>query len=346
MPLLQWGGEFRKENSISPVIGTVLLVALVVIVVALASAVLIGMTGNVGGRPAFTTVDIGLDDSTIYVKHKNGEAVEAGQLRILIDGVDRTKDFSGAENKFDAGSIVKCNAGTFPVDLVVVAKQDGNSVWLIDSKHIGKGGYNKKDVMGIITKLYHPKAAGEIKAYHYYTYYDDLFYVAKRTTPSSFSTLNHAAENLAIIYYTIYNDGNDCWLFTKCYRQHYDKNNPTIIMGVSTHPAVNWEATNDYRIKLILEPAYTKIPENNIKEGSLLIMDDTYDKYQCKTVFVYYKSKWIFIGNNAVNPYKYIDYYDREGLDKFGDSTNTENNIPIGEIRNENGHKPSWVDLP
>ncbi|MDO5844514.1 MAG: type IV pilin N-terminal domain-containing protein [Methanocorpusculum sp.] len=136
----------------SPVIGTILLVALVVIVIALGSSIFIGMTNNVGGRPAFTTVDIGVDGDNIFVKHKYGEPVEAGQLKIYCDGYDRTNKFLDAEKKFDSGSNVEWEKCFLPVGYVTVVKRDGNSEWLIDSKYIGKRAGSDETVKALIER--------------------------------------------------------------------------------------------------------------------------------------------------------------------------------------------------
>ena len=70
-----------SEDAVSPVIGTILLVALTLILVSIVAVVVMGF--NAGESAPILGVSIGQEGNIITVTHLNGAELPAGSYRIL-----------------------------------------------------------------------------------------------------------------------------------------------------------------------------------------------------------------------------------------------------------------------
>lgn len=144
----------RMEDAVSPVIGTILLVALTVVLVGIVGAVLMGF-GMAEPAPILG-IAIGSQGNIITVTHLNGAELPAGSYKILVDGVDKTAAFGGTRD-FGPGITLRWDSGTEKVGTVsVVYTSDKGVSTLIAEKRIGKagsGGGGFEDRYTIITRV-------------------------------------------------------------------------------------------------------------------------------------------------------------------------------------------------
>lgn len=127
-----------KDNAVSPVIGTILLVAMTVILVGIIGAVLMGFAM---AEPApILGISIGSEGNIITVTQLNGAELQAGSYTILVDGVDKTADFGGTVN-FGPGITLSWDSGTEAVGTVsVVYTGTSGGETVLAQKNIGKAG--------------------------------------------------------------------------------------------------------------------------------------------------------------------------------------------------------------
>ena len=126
------------EDAVSPVIGTILLVALTVVLVGIVGAVLMGF-GMAEPAPILG-IAIGSQGNIITVTHLNGAELPAGSYKILVDGVDKTAAFGGTRD-FGPGITLRWDSGTEKVGTVsVVYTSDKGVSTMIAEKRIGKAG--------------------------------------------------------------------------------------------------------------------------------------------------------------------------------------------------------------
>ncbi len=127
-----------KNEGVSPVIGTILLVALTVVLVGIIGAVLMGF-----GMPEpapIAGISIGNQGNTITVTQLNGAVLPAGSYTTLVDGVDKTAEFGG-DVDFGPGITLSWDSGTEAVGTVsLVYKSDKGVSTLLAEKRIGKAG--------------------------------------------------------------------------------------------------------------------------------------------------------------------------------------------------------------
>lgn len=127
-----------KNEGVSPVIGTILLVALTVVLVGIIGAVLMGF-----GMPEpapIVGISIGNQGNTITVTQLNGAVLPAGSYTILVDGVDKTAEFGG-DVDFGPGITLSWDSGSEAVGTVsVVYTSDKGVSTLLAEKRIGKAG--------------------------------------------------------------------------------------------------------------------------------------------------------------------------------------------------------------
>ena len=132
------------EDAVSPVIGTILLVALTVVLVGIVGAVLMGF-GMAEPAPILG-IAIGNQGNIITVTHLNGAELPAGSYKILVDGVDKTAAFGGTRD-FGPGITLRWDSGTEKVGTVsVVYTSDKGVSTLIAEKRIGKAGSGGGDL--------------------------------------------------------------------------------------------------------------------------------------------------------------------------------------------------------
>ena len=130
------GFSRSKDEAVSPVIGTILIIALTIVIVGIFASVLLGY--NAGEPAPILGISIGQEGNIITVTHLNGAVLPAGTYKILVDGVE--KDF-GATGIFSPGMTLRWDSGTEAVGTVsvVYTGTDGGETVLMQ-KTIGKAG--------------------------------------------------------------------------------------------------------------------------------------------------------------------------------------------------------------
>ncbi|HMA06033.1 MAG TPA: DUF2341 domain-containing protein [Methanomicrobiales archaeon] len=98
------------HSGVSEIIGTLVLVGIVVIGIVLAALLLFS-------HPAATKVPvfdciISNQSNTIYLYHRGGDSLSAGEYRILVDGVDRTANFTFMSPGTEPWSVGETLTGT------------------------------------------------------------------------------------------------------------------------------------------------------------------------------------------------------------------------------------------
>jgi PKD repeat protein len=113
-------GDTGGENTgVSEVIGTLILVAVVMIGIAIVGLFLIS------SQPATKVPRLDLiisnRSSTIYILHRGGDALLAGEYQILVDGVDRTSSFANDGNEpWSVGETLSYTSPTMPQKVVIL----------------------------------------------------------------------------------------------------------------------------------------------------------------------------------------------------------------------------------
>jgi len=127
-----------KNEGVSPVIGTILLVALTVVLVGIIGAVLMGF-GMAEPAPILG-ISIGQQGNIITVTHLNGAELSAGTYEILVDGVNKTTEFGGTVD-FGPGITLSWDSGTQAIGTVSVVYTDTSGrETVLAQKNIGKAG--------------------------------------------------------------------------------------------------------------------------------------------------------------------------------------------------------------
>jgi len=130
-----------SEDAVSPVIGTILLVALTLILVSIVAVVVMGF--NAGESAPILGVSIGQEGNIITVTHLNGAELPAGSYKILVDGVDKTAEFGGTVN-LSPGMTLQWDSGTEAVGTVSVVYTGTNGGdTILAQKKIDKAGSGK-----------------------------------------------------------------------------------------------------------------------------------------------------------------------------------------------------------
>ena len=118
----------KKNDGVSPVIGTTLLVAITVVLVAIISAVVMGMTSDVGtshivGVKVVQGTDAAADNKSLLVTITGGDTTGLGNLTVYngdkfvavnkFTSVGVPLNFTGTTNKLGPGSASISIVGTF-----------------------------------------------------------------------------------------------------------------------------------------------------------------------------------------------------------------------------------------
>ncbi|HMA05941.1 MAG TPA: DUF2341 domain-containing protein, partial [Methanomicrobiales archaeon] len=119
-----------RDRAVSEIIGTLVLVGIVVIGIVLA-AILLFSNPAASRVPIFDAI-ISNQSNTIYIYHKGGDSLIAGEYRILVDGVDRTSSFvNNGDEPWSVGETLSYTSPTMPGHVVIVftgVGQGGGSV--------------------------------------------------------------------------------------------------------------------------------------------------------------------------------------------------------------------------
>ena len=182
-----------KNDAVSPVIGTILLVALTLILVSIVAVVLMGF--NAGEPAPILGISIGHEGNIITMTHLNGAVLPAGTYKILVDGVE--KDF-GATGIFSPGMTLRWDSGTEKVGTVSVVYTDtsGKSTVLVQ-KTIGKAG------SGVISNPKILSAAGQ------------TFLISDAVWGGEWQDIrnqaNASSSSITLPNYKVYCDGESYW---------------------------------------------------------------------------------------------------------------------------------------
>ncbi len=234
------GFSRSEDEAVSPVIGTILIIALTIVIAGIFASVLLGYTA---GEPApILGISIGQEGNIITMTHLNGAVLPAGTYKILVDGVE--KDF-GATGIFSPGMTLRWDSGTEAVGTVSVVYTDtsGKSTVLVQ-KTIGKagsGGSGFEDRYTIITRV------------NWQTFLDEV---------------NASQGGLTLGNGIVYVDNGEYWAsYDNQYMQKSDAaSNPTIGTYV------------EYRINHNLSPGLLKINISNKIFTSADIIDSNHWK--------------------------------------------------------------------
>jgi len=127
-----------KDNAVSPVIGTILIIALTIVLVSISAVVFLGF--DMAEPAPILGISIGQQGNIITVTHLNGAELPAGTYKILVDGVDKTAEFGGTVD-FGPGITLSWDSGTEAVETVSVVYTGTNGgETVLAQKNIGKAG--------------------------------------------------------------------------------------------------------------------------------------------------------------------------------------------------------------
>lgn len=84
---------FDDNRGVSPVIGVILMVAITVILAAVIGTFVLGLGGDVQQTPqAQLSVEVGDAGSNVIITHNGGDALTAGDLRVVLTGASTDDD--------------------------------------------------------------------------------------------------------------------------------------------------------------------------------------------------------------------------------------------------------------
>jgi hypothetical protein len=108
-----------KGDGVSEVIGAIILISVAVLAVGILVIVL--FTGPLPTSvPAFSGI-ISSSGKTVYISHEGGDTLYTGQYKILVDGVDKTYDFTKSlTGPFSVGKVMNATLPTLPSRVVMV----------------------------------------------------------------------------------------------------------------------------------------------------------------------------------------------------------------------------------
>jgi PKD repeat protein len=114
-----------EEHAVSEIIGTLTLIGVVVLGIVIVNVVLLSRPPP-ARIPSFEGTIINTSQ-LITITHHGGDTLEAGQYKILVDGVDQTGNFtnSGGAGPFSAGETLSWNALAMPQRVVMIYNGTG-----------------------------------------------------------------------------------------------------------------------------------------------------------------------------------------------------------------------------
>jgi hypothetical protein len=135
MPGPRGAGDPAREHAVSEVIGTLMLVSVVVISMAIVGTLLLS-------QPAATEIPhfhaiITNWTTSIYIQHKGGDPLAAGEYQILVDGVDRTSSFTNnGDDPWSVGETLFGSAPAMPASVAIVLNQSGGGAVILLSENL------------------------------------------------------------------------------------------------------------------------------------------------------------------------------------------------------------------
>lgn len=140
-----WSVCFSKNDGVSPILGTILILAMTTVFVGIIGAAVVGGFGMAEPAPILgATID--QQGNIITISHMKGDLLPGGSYKILVDGVDHTSAFH-AKGDFGPGMMLSWNSGMEPVGRVsIVYTGKTGATTLLTEKKIGKeaDGFLKK----------------------------------------------------------------------------------------------------------------------------------------------------------------------------------------------------------
>jgi len=126
-----------KRRAVSEVIGTVILVGVVMIGIVLVGLLLLSNPAPTK-VPAFDSI-ISNRSKTIYIYHKGGDPLFAGQYKVFVDGVDQTGSFaimSPGSEPWSVGETLAATLSTMPRHVVLLLTQAGGGGTVISESDL------------------------------------------------------------------------------------------------------------------------------------------------------------------------------------------------------------------
>jgi len=122
------------KRGVSPVIGVVLMVAVVVILAAVIGAFVLGLGGDQSSAPQ-ASFSISDDNKIIY---EGGDSIDAGDLKYTIGGGDATK--AQGTDELTAGTAISKGLGGTAGTVRVIYTGNGKSTTIWKTDYDGSGG--------------------------------------------------------------------------------------------------------------------------------------------------------------------------------------------------------------
>ncbi len=136
----------QKDDAVSPLIGTIFLVALTIVLIDIVGAAM--MAYGLSEPAPIVGISIGSQGNTTTVTQLNGDVLPAGSYKILVDDVDKTAEFGG-DVEFGPGITLSWDSGSEAVKTMsVVYTSDKGVSTLLAEKNIGEAGSGGGDERG------------------------------------------------------------------------------------------------------------------------------------------------------------------------------------------------------
>jgi hypothetical protein len=140
-------GRPSRHIAVSEVVGTLILVAMVIIGMAIVGTLLLSqpLPSEV---PHFHAL-VSNRSAGVYILHKGGDSLAAGQFQILVDGVDRTSAFlNNGDEPWSVGETLYATLPSVPSYVVMVLNQSGggSTVLLAETLKAPKKIWDPSDV--------------------------------------------------------------------------------------------------------------------------------------------------------------------------------------------------------
>jgi Concanavalin A-like lectin/glucanases superfamily/Domain of unknown function (DUF2341)/Archaeal Type IV pilin, N-terminal len=113
-----------KGEAVSSTVGAIVLISVAVLAMGIVILFLFStpLPTNV---PAFQAI-VSNESMVVYISHEGGDTLQVGQFRILVDGTDRTSNFTQSlTGPFSLGKVMKANLTYYPKRLVIVFNASG-----------------------------------------------------------------------------------------------------------------------------------------------------------------------------------------------------------------------------
>jgi hypothetical protein len=132
--------ELVRTGAVSEVIGSLILVAIVVIGIAIVGVLLLA-SPTPSKVPAFHPI-ISNQSRTIYLYHKGGDPLWMGQFKILVDGGDQTGNFtflSPGSDPWSVGETLTAASPSMPRRVVIILNQSGGGATILSVQDLVPG---------------------------------------------------------------------------------------------------------------------------------------------------------------------------------------------------------------